>query len=280
MSPRTAVTLLAVILALAGGVALERHSSARLDHEREVLRRLQELYRADTALDMSVLELRAGVLKHFDPLVHNVKVLRRAAVLQRRSADDGADWQEAEIGRLVADLNSKEQLVEAFKTDLSLLRISSLHFPTVAAVVARYNGENATGLEALRTSLARYSVAPSKEFTETIARDVERMQAAAAPVDPVAAEARRSMLGHARNILERRMRIDDLARDIRQSSAHFRILALEDLHSHRQSRALVVVTAARTALAALCILAAVALSELLKRERTSATPGTLPAIRR
>lgn len=267
-----------LVLALVGAAVLERDAHGRRERERDALHRLEVLERADADLETSILELRSGALNYFDPIVLDVKALRNTADVPVSGGGDSARWQEAEVARLVADLKTKEQQVETLKTDHSLLRNSSLHFPVAAVTLAGYVGTTPAELDALRSTIARYLVAPSKTLSEEAVRQADALEASLAPADARAVAARQSVIGHARSIVERRMRVDDLVRDIQRSPARARIDELQAFHHRMESRAVIVVVAARTALVALALLAAVALGELLvlrrRAPRTARAPGS------
>ncbi len=264
--------VVALVLALGGVSALERNVHGRLEHEHATLRVLDTLAATDADLATSILELRAGTLAYFDPIVRDVKLLRQVSALPSPAGEaDSGQWQRQALARLAADLRTQEDWVETLKTDHSLLRNSSLHFPMAAATLERNSAASPARLDALRTALARYSIGPSKSLSEQAAHEVDALEASPAPADAVGAEARRSLIGHARSIVERRERVDDLVRKILRSPTRAGIAELVQFHRRVESRALVVLIAARTVLLVLGLLTAIALGELLMRWRPRAS---------
>ena len=259
---------LGVLLALGGAVAVERRATMRLDREQGTLLEVRRLETACADVTREVLLLRAGTRRHFDLLVRAMKTLRQAKALATSEALPRTP--------LTAETTEIEQRVESFKSDLSLLWNSTLHFPAAVSAYAAHDADSAAAVEGLRTAVARFSATAAAGDAERVATRILAFEETPTPDDPALAKLRVSSLGHARSILERRARVDDEARRVVESPVAGRLAALAETHARRHSRASVVVTAARTSLAALGLLAVFALAEVARRRPRAGTTRPAP----
>ena len=81
----------------------------------------------ENALSRDVFTARTGMLRNYDPLVHELNALRKS--LQRLS--DICDFDPeatAGIARLASSVNSQEEMVELFKTESALMHNSLAFF--------------------------------------------------------------------------------------------------------------------------------------------------------
>jgi len=93
-------------------------------------RELGELDRFDTVeshLHANILSARAGLLRNYDPLVHDTNALDEL-VRRMRASMTGDRTAEAEIDRLDASVRRQEELVEQFKSNNALLQNSLAYF--------------------------------------------------------------------------------------------------------------------------------------------------------
>src|SRR5207247_9058811 len=98
------------------------------------------------------------------------------------------------------------------KTDLALLRSSARYFPTAVATLTRRGGDLAEKVEALRADVERFQAAPARAVAERIEAELAALDAARDALDGDGQNDLGVVTGHARAIVERRERIDRLAR--------------------------------------------------------------------
>jgi signal transduction histidine kinase len=184
------------------------------------LRRLQAL---DTGLNEAVLKSRSGLLPQYDPIVSTVAELTRLqATLGHEPrflpADGGAELR-ARLDAWSAAFAHKEELIEAFKTENSVVQTSLHYFPLVAnALIDRAHGQRAGSeltahVQALTSAVMLF---------ETTAEAAPRVLAADADLRSEESLAQRLglsrdvsvALAHARVILERKPVVDALVQEL------------------------------------------------------------------
>lgn len=197
--------------------------AANQEHDGE---RLDALLGGRIALEMSVLEARAGLLPSFDPLNRSVSSLRDAAAAAEALQKRGAAYASAaeRVALAAGALTSEEAALEQFKTDLTLLSLSSHYFPLATDALIRraegdirqrrrspLSGELGT-LAALRTDMERYQERPGKEGSQRLEHGLSKLHVVRASLDDGAREELDMLSGHARAVLDRRERVDRFAR--------------------------------------------------------------------
>jgi DAHL domain-containing protein len=199
-------------------------------YERD-LHRLDALLAARMTFEVSVLEAHAGLQLSFDPINHALSSLRGAAAAAAELQARGAAYAPAadRVALAARAQDSEESSVEQFKTDLALLRLSSCHFPLAANALIRraeadarrerrslLAGELAT-LGALRTDMERLDELPAHEDVQRLEHGLSKLQTLRASLDDRGREELDMLSGHTRAILDRRERVDQLARTLVRS---------------------------------------------------------------
>jgi hypothetical protein len=254
-------------------------------HEREG-QHIDALLAGRVALEVSLLEARAGLQPSFDPINRALSLLRETgAALEVAQAHGAAYAPAAEHVELAArGLASEEAALEQFKTDLALLRLSSHYFPLVADALIRraeadgqrrrrgaLAGELAT-LAALRTDMDRYEELPAREYVPRLEHGLSRLQTLHPSLDADAREQLDVLSGYTRAILDRRERVDQFARTLARSPVRVHLEAARAAYergarSHAQRVGALQVLSCVLALAGVAVLASAALRSL--RERTA-----------
>lgn len=255
------------------------------NHERDV-ERLDALLGGRLALEMGVLEARAGLQSSFDPLNQQLAALRDTAATAEALAKRGAAYAAAaeRVALAAAALTSEEAALEQFKTDLALLSLSSRHFPLAADALLRraegevrqrrrspLSGELGT-LATLRADMDRYQERPANEGLLRIELGLSRLQALRASLDGAEREELDMLSGHARAVLDRRERVDRFARSIIASPVRAQLEAARAAYERsargraRMDGALGVLSAL-LALAGVAVLGRVVLDSVRRRAR-------------
>jgi signal transduction histidine kinase/CheY-like chemotaxis protein len=92
---------------------------------------LDELAMTDNSLHRDVLKARAGLLRNYDPLVHETQTLDDT-LIRLRGCTPNDPAMTAAIDRLAASVGSEEDLIEQFKSSNALLQNSLAHFARLA----------------------------------------------------------------------------------------------------------------------------------------------------
>lgn len=250
--------------------------------------RIDALLANRVAFEQNVLEARAGLQQNFDPLNRTLLTLRGAAdASERLRARGGAYAPAAERLALAArELDTEDAPLEQFKTDLTLLRLSSKHLPPAADALLRraaaapkprqrnpLRAELDT-LAALRTDAESYAQQPTTERAQHLEQGLSRLQTLRSALDDGAREDLDVLSGHARAILDRRERVDHLAKTLVRSPVRAHLEAARAAYeraarSHALKVGALQVLSAVLALAGLLILASAVLRSL--RARRAAT---------
>lgn len=246
-------------------------------HERDA-ERLDALLAGRVALELSVLEARAGLQSSFDPINRALTSLREAAGTAEALQARGAAYVTAALRLALAAraLESEEAALEQFKTDLALLRLSSHYFPLAAdALIRRAEAEGQhdrrsllsrelATLAALRTDVERYEELPAHEGMQRLEHGLSKLQALRASLDEGAREELDVLSGHTRAILDRRERVDQFARTLVRSPVRVHLEAARVAYTraarrHAQKLGALQVLSAALALAGVIVLASAAL---------------------
>lgn len=163
-------------------------------------RALGELDRFDSVesdLHANILSARAGLLRNYDPLVHDTNALE-ATVGRMRASMAGDPGAEATIDRLDGSVRRQEELTEQFKSNNALLQNSLAHFTWLSA---RMSGPDqadplAPEISALAAAMLDLTL-DTDPASVAVARDrldaLERRVHPAADISPAAA-----LLAHGR----------------------------------------------------------------------------------
>ena len=199
---------------------------------------LAALVAARSDLETNVLELRAGLERNFDAVNRSLQALRQADRVAGVIRARGRAYSVAVdvLQRRAGAVPSEEAMVEGFKTNLALLRLSSGYFSLAADELLRSfdRGTSAAASDAgigsvvedpaaravasLRASVERFQIAPNGETEEAIEHALEELDSIEPTLEPPRQTDLRALIGHTRAILDRRERVDRTARMIVASS--------------------------------------------------------------
>ncbi|MBV8613053.1 MAG: hypothetical protein JOY66_04690, partial [Acetobacteraceae bacterium] len=164
----------------------------------QALQILDDFTLADASLHRDVLQARAGLLRNYDPLVHDVRRMDDA-VAWLRSYVQAEGFDTGLVDRLGAAVARQEELTERFKSNNALLQNSLSYvgllstdpaFGDQDAQLARANGALAAAILFLARNI-------SPEAAHALQQRIDRL-AAEAPVAGPNAEAVQALLAHAR----------------------------------------------------------------------------------
>jgi hypothetical protein len=246
-------------------------------HERDA-QHIDALLASRVAFEVSLLEARAGLALSFDPIHRALLSLREATATAETLQARGAVYAPAavQVELAAGALATEEATLEQFKTDLTLLRLSSYYFPLAAdALIRRAEADvrrprggllsrELETLAALRTDVERYAVLPAREGLPRLEHGLSRLQTVRASLDAGAREELDVLSGHTRAILDRRERVDRSARSLVRSPVRVHLEAARAAYARsarsqaRKVGALSVLSAV-LALAGVVVLASVVL---------------------
>jgi signal transduction histidine kinase len=203
----------------------------------DAIRRLQAL---DTGLNEAVLKSRSGLLPQYDPLVGGVAELHRLEAVLRQLPHflpaSGSDELGAKLDAYASAFAQKEELIEAFKTENSVVQTSLHYFPLIAnSLIDRARGAP-TGTELTARVQALTSAVM---LFETSAEAAPRVLAAEAELRPESTLAAKLGLGrdvavalaHARVIVEKKPLVDGLVQRILGTPTAKRALLAESSYA-------------------------------------------------
>ncbi len=232
--------VLALLVAAFAGLSLYafEHEVDDAEHGRYVhdLKRLQTL---DTGLDKAVLRSRSGLLPQYDPLVNGLAELHRLRAALARVPGYVAGENQRELQRRLdewaAALAHKDELIEAFKTENSVVQTSLHYFPLVAtSVIDRTRGKRAGAdlaarVQALSTAVMLFETEPEAAARVRSALDDLREHdvATALGLDRDVGVA----VAHARVILERKPGVDAAVQAILAEPTARRALRAEESYA-------------------------------------------------
>jgi hypothetical protein len=212
--------------------------------------RVEALLAARSALQISILTARAGLVLSFDDLNRALAEMRAVGVEASYARALGHDYTQAadELAAAADAQRAEESGIETFKTDMALLRLSSRQFP--AAVDAMERGAFGPGRElvtagqqeerdsrtdrsdlgkrietaraaisGLRYEVERYEAAPTRQVARRLEAAILTLSELRASWgdDDASSRALAVLLGHTRVILDRRERVDGFARNFARS---------------------------------------------------------------
>jgi signal transduction histidine kinase len=220
---RTALGLsFAGFIALAAFIlkhAIDDGEQARYAHD---LRRLQTL---ESGLNEAVLEARSGLLTQYDPLVAAVGELHRLEGVLRQPPRFLPKHAVAELGSQIGTytklLKAKEELIETFKMENSVVQTSLHYFPVIATSIidrarSGHDGESfAAKLQNLSSALMLFEAGGEANAMDRVLHAQEEVRAAFDAAKGLGLE-RDAMvaIAHARVIVERKPRVDALVREL------------------------------------------------------------------
>jgi signal transduction histidine kinase len=212
-------------------------------HHERILTALHALVREDATLQRDLLRARTGLLRTYDPLVRTVNGLRAAlAVLQ--DVGDAGDAAEAAgrarpLADLVAAVETREALVEDFKSRNALLQNSLAYFARAGHEIGRLTGDGqdsaAAATVALTTAMFRFLGDPRPPLAAEVMAALNRVDRRPAAPPPHAEV--QAMVVHGRLIAVTLPLVDaDLDR-LLDGSLSGAVRGFQDLYLDRHGRA-------------------------------------------
>jgi signal transduction histidine kinase/ActR/RegA family two-component response regulator len=212
-----------------------------LQHERALEAiRLTHFYNA--ALHRDLLRARAGLLRHYDDIVEDVRGLRSAAeTLQASPAHVGgaavAQTRQS-ADRLSAAIGEQETLVETFKSSNALLQNSVSYFSHIIQGVDGTLDGNSTargGTGSLGNAMLRFIAEPRDENAEEVRKALDRLPRPRQSGST--GERAQALDAHAAIILSRLPEVDQLARRLLGPNIDEIARALQETYLRGYSRA-------------------------------------------
>ena len=203
---------------------------------------LQAIVFHNAALQRDVLQARAGLLRHYDPIVRSMNgLLEATAALEHAGDVAGGDVQldvDRRIRALAATVRDQEAAVEAFKSENALLRNSLAYFNRLGARLAAGEDSRQAGIAdeagTLAAAMLRFANAPLPDSARQVGRSLDRL--AAAPVSgPLAGDVRALVL-HGRLVLATLPAVDALVARLQAAPVAVQARALLDTFAEIQSR--------------------------------------------
>jgi signal transduction histidine kinase len=203
------------------------------------LRRLQAL---DTGLDEAVLRSRSGLLPQYDPVVAGLGELHRVRDVLRQippflPANARADLQ-SRLDEYQAAALHKEQLVETFKTENSVLQNSLHYFPVLATHVSdrarsqRGGAELAARMQGLSSAVMLFEAAGDADSLSRIEGALAELRSALGAAERLGLDRDVHVaFGHARVITERKPAVDAIVQAVLAAPTGKRALAAEEQYS-------------------------------------------------
>jgi signal transduction histidine kinase/CheY-like chemotaxis protein len=187
-----------------------------LQHER-ALEAIRETHFNNAALHRDLLRARAGLLRHYDAIVEDVRGLRLAAETLRASSAHVGGAAAAQIrqsaDRLRAAIGEQETFVETFKSSNALLQNSVSYFShIIQGVDGSLDGPSTVrgGTASLGNAMLRFIADPRGENAEEVRKALDRLPRLRQ--SGLTEERARALDAHAAIILSRLPEVDQLAR--------------------------------------------------------------------
>jgi signal transduction histidine kinase len=276
-------SLAALVLAFLVMLSYSMVHAVDYGEEAAYARDLRRVQAATAELNERVLRSRAALMAQYDPLVHALSDLRRLHQQLRRvpaflGAEAGRDLRR-QLDASEQQLRRKDDLVESFKTQNSVLQNSLRYFPVLANLTIdrarlKQGGDAiASRIQALISAIMLFDTEADAESTSRVLA----AQADLATARPVAQalELDRDVeliLEHSKIILEHKPMADGSVRQILAVPLPKLALQLEDSYSRYYRSATQRALALRQALFGLALVTvALGLTEIILRIRRSAS---------
>lgn len=275
---RIAWIVLVLVAAFVAGYGRVRAVDAS-DHERFSLW-LRQLQAADVRLNERLLNARLGLLQRYDPLVECETEIQEVQQWLARVPPFVATPARAEItARLEASRRaqeSKQQLIERFKTEHAILRNSVRFFPVAARDALSRARQTETAeplaaeLDALLVDVLLLNMLPERDVASRVTQRIDRALAVSQAHPTLRAQVE-LVLSHARVIATKKLSVDELVAQIVRSPTAVRATAIERVYAQDSQRALAADQRRTVLLFALIVLAlAFGATEIIVRmERSS-----------
>ena len=242
-----ALFALCVVAAVVLGVRVYTHAIDDAE-QATYARNLKRLQTLDIGLNEALLRSRSGLLAQYDPLVAALQESRRLHAVLRKTpkflAGPEASALQKRLGESQAAFARKENLVESFKSENSVVQTSLHFFPIIATKAVDRARAAPSGMPLVALV---HALGSAVMLFETAADADARARVLAAEADLRLAEAGTRALGverevgvaiaHANIILERLPVVDATVRDVLTVPTRRLALHMEDEYGAAHSRA-------------------------------------------
>ncbi|MFO0554592.1 MAG: DAHL domain-containing protein [Polyangiaceae bacterium] len=250
-------------------------------------RNIRALDALDAELDGQIMLSRQALVNHYDDIVNTLASMRRVykelAIVPSFLDESERRSIGAQVRSSEAEVRIKTDAIEAFKSENAILRNSVRYFP-VGALELRdrlatqpHNKDSSRLLNELLCTVLQFNTQPSDLLRERVKQDLDAV--ASSPVDPTTGEDINTVLLHARTVLDKRDRVDDLTNDIVKMPTRPRIDALDAAYSRSYQSALRAAEHRRVALfiIALAVVALVSTDIILHLRRVARASRAMSA---
>ncbi|HWA79703.1 MAG TPA: two-component system VirA-like sensor kinase [Acetobacteraceae bacterium] len=145
---------------------------------------LEQFTKAENTLHRDVLAARIGILRNYDPLVHEVDVLD-GSLKQLRQTNAGDTDTMAAINRVAASVAEEERLVEQFKSYNALLQNSLAYFGLFSSELgdADRSGRLAPAVSRLAAAMLRFTLDTSPAAAHEVKAELDEFARQFPPTD-------------------------------------------------------------------------------------------------
>ena len=190
----------------------------------QVMSGLQQLKKYDSAVNKDVLNVRSGLLRHYDPLVKTSQGMTSiiASLEDRTTGIVGRG--NADIDQMVKQFSGlhtkRATLVERFKAKNSTLKNSLFYFPTAATLFVRQAQEQSApaelirGVERLLQNLLSFYVNSNPAMQQKVRADLHEVSRLAGDAPEELQGDLQGLLKHAGIVLWHKKEVDGLLRQI------------------------------------------------------------------
>jgi PAS domain S-box-containing protein len=256
-----------IIIAISVGILIFLSSKSQLidfkQHDRFTsnLLRIKEL---DAVLNQDVVKARAGLLTYYDPLANNLADLKQHQEKLKIIPSFIDSKGQNKIKRILAEqkqvCTEKENLIERFKSENSLLNNSLYYFPTLIDELsqkARNIGSDRleNNLESLLRNILIYNLNSDKEITTEIQKNInslsriknqENLQLYSNEIDKA--------IFHGQTILANKPKVNALIKELISLPTSYHTEELYKVYNNSYEKALKSVSLYRLLLALFCMI--------------------------
>jgi PAS domain S-box-containing protein len=202
-----AVLLFAILWVKSTEIDVERHNQYLIN-----LRQLPEI---DARIDRNVLQARDGLLNNYDPIVKDLAKLKKIQTALKQTPRFVDSQRRKELERLLQSYikisQKKEESIFNFQSQNAVLLNSLAYFPIAIADLNQKESTQATRLNALLRDILLFNLSTYRVSASEIEREIQQLLATSNSSELEMA------LTHARIILTRRERVNDLVAIVLES---------------------------------------------------------------
>lgn len=190
----------------------------------ETLEELRQLKQHDAALNQEALNVRAGLVQHYDPLVkatHRVADVVVGLQDSRRGIVGRGDQDIDQLVKKYAQLYDKRiTMVERFKARNSTLRNSLFYFPTAAALLIKHAQEDGAPRALIETtermlqSVLSFYVNGNPEIQARVQADLHELSRLSDEAPSGLGREITGLMKHAGIVLHHKRQVDDMLAQI------------------------------------------------------------------